>query len=282
MRIATQALLATLLAWAGMAVAQQRVTIATGDVSRSPHPLVAWTFMPSGPGPHPAVVMLHGCGGAYAKDGRLNARHRMWGEYLASHGYLALMLDSFTSRGVKELCTQRMAERTLRPAERAGDAFAALAWLAKRPDVDARRIGLLGWSHGGSTVLETVDQVPPAEPRFSAAIAFYPGCTPKAREGARFHPRAPLLMLVGEADDWTPPEPCKQLAAKAKGHGESVEIVSYPDTYHDFDNPALKAPRTRPDVPNGVHKGQGVTVAPNPVAREDAKKRVLAFFGRAG
>ena len=66
-------------------------------------PLVAYLFEPASRGPHPAVVMLHGCGSAYARDGALSARHRMWGELLATDGYVALMLDSFSSRGVKEL-----------------------------------------------------------------------------------------------------------------------------------------------------------------------------------
>lgn len=54
--------------------------------------------------------------------------------------------------------------------------------------------------------------------------------------------------------------------------------MAYPDTYHDFDNPGITAARVRHEVPNGVKPGAGVTVAPNPVAREDAKKRVLDFL----
>src|SRR6478609_5513497 len=98
------------------------VAIAAAEISSSPKPLVAFAFEPSTRGPHPAVVMLHGCGGAYAKDGTLNARHRMWGEFLAQNGYVAVMLDSFTSRGVKEICTQKFSARTLKEADRVGDA----------------------------------------------------------------------------------------------------------------------------------------------------------------
>jgi dienelactone hydrolase len=57
-----------------------------------------------------------------------------------------------------------------------------------------------------------------------------------------------------------------------------MSIVTYPDTYHDFDNPGIKSKRVRMEVPNGVNPGHGVTVAPNPQAREDARKRVAAFF----
>ncbi len=260
--------------------AEQKVEIPATGLSSSPAPLIGFVFEPAGTGVHPAVVMMHGCGGAYARDGSLNARHRMWGEFLADHGYVALMLDSFTSRGIQELCTQKISERTLKESERAGDAFAALAFLRGRADVDARRIGLLGWSHGGGSVLATAGAVPPGGPGFEAAIAFYPGCSARARAAASFHPHAPLLVLIGNADDWTPAAPCQSLTAAVAARGEPMEIVTYPDTYHDFDNPALKALRVRNEVPNGVHPGQGVTVAPNPRAREDAQQRVLAFLTR--
>ena len=64
--------------------------------------------------------MLHGCGGAYARDGVLNARHRRWGELLTANGYVALLLDSFSSRGVKKLCTEKFDERSLKEADRVG------------------------------------------------------------------------------------------------------------------------------------------------------------------
>jgi len=255
-----------------------RVAIPTAGVSSSPAPLVAWLFEPATQGSHPAVVMLHGCGGAYARDGALNARHRMWGEFLAANGYVALMLDSFTSRGVKEICTQKYAERTLRDADRAGDAYAALAFLRGRGDVDAKRVAVLGWSHGGSTVLATITRPPDQGTGFARAVAFYPGCTARAKRPAAFNPYAPLLVLIGESDDWTPAAPCEALTDAVHARGGPMEIVTYPGTYHDFDNPGITQKRVRTEVPNGVHPGQGVTTAPNAEAREDAKRRVLGFL----
>jgi len=258
--------------------AQEKVSIPTAGLSSSPEPLVAYVFEPSGAGLHPGVVMMHGCSGAYARDGRLNARHRMWGEYLAAHGYVALMVDSFTSRGVKELCTQKLSARTLRPAHRAGDTYAALAYLRSRKDIEPDHVALLGWSHGGSTVLESMARAPSSGSGFAKAIAFYPGCTPFARAPDRFHPYAPLLVLMGESDDWTPIKPCRELTRIVKERGEAMELVAYPGAYHDFDNPGITKARVRTEVPNGVHPGRGVTVAPDPKAREDAKRRALEFL----
>lgn len=264
------------------ALQAQAVSVPTAGLSSSPKPLLAFAFSPTGGGRHPAVVMLHGCGGVYGKDGLLNARHQMWGEYLASQGYLALMLDSFSPRGLQQICTTRFGERTLKVVDRVGDAYAALAYLRQLPGVDAGRVALLGWSHGGGVALNVIshplEAVPGAVGRFGAAVSFYPGCTSRNARADLFHPYAPLLLLIGEADDWTPAAPCKALAATVAARGEPMHIVTYPDTFHDFDNPTLKGQRLRTEVPNGVHPGAGVTTAPNPQAREDAQRRVVAFL----
>ena len=260
------------------------VEVPAASISSSPGPLHAFVFRPDGAGRHPAVVMLHGCGGAYGKDGQLNARHAMWGNYLATQGFVALMLDSFSSRGIKEICTTRYRDRTLKEGDRVGDAYAALAYLRQLPGVDANRVALLGWSHGGGVALDAIGiqqrATAPATPDqvFRAAIAFYPGCTSRNKHSDHFHPYAPILLLIGEADDWTPAAPCKALVSTVAGRGEPMHIVTYPDTFHDFDNPALTRQRLRKDVPNGVNPGVGVTTAPNVQALEDAKQRVKAFL----
>jgi dienelactone hydrolase len=255
------------------------VSIAAAGHSSSPADLRAFWFAPKGTAPRPAVVMVHGCGGAYDKSGALNARHRMWGELLAAQGYGALMLDSFSSRGVRELCTQKFAERSLKEADRVGDAYAALAWLRQKPGADAAHVVLLGWSHGGGVTLDAITRPPATAPlRFAAAVVFYPGCSSRSKKAENFRPSAPLLVLIGEADDWTPAAPCVALAQTAQRNGYPMEIVTYPGAYHDFDNPGLTAVRLRKDVPNGVNPGQGVHTGPNPQAREAARARVLEFL----
>ena len=253
------------------------VEIPALTLSSSPAPLGGRLFTPA-TAPRAAVVMMHGCGGAYAASGALSSRHRMWGEYLSGLGYAVLMLDSFTSRGLREICTVKTAERTIKEADRVGDAYAALAYVTARFDIDASRVALLGWSHGGGTVLTAAARKPAAALPYKAMIAFYPGCTTRAKRADSFHAYAPLLVLTGESDDWTPAAPCKALVDNAAARGEPVSIVVYPNAYHDFDSPGLKALRVRSEVPNGARPGHGVTVAPNPEAREDAKVRVKAFL----
>ena len=155
------------------------------------------------------------------------------------------------------------------------DALGAIDYLAERPDVDPKRIGLIGWSNGGSTVLSATNlrhhDVAAAVNKAAFAIAFYPGCDADLKRG--YEPAVPLLMLVGEADDWTPAKPCLALARSA---GEPrPQIVAYPGALHGFDSDAPL--RLRKDVPNGVHPGQGVHVGGNPAAWRDSRDRVVRF-----
>ena len=81
--------------------------------------------------------------------------------------------------------------------------------------------------------------------------------------------------MLGEKDDWTPPEP-----SVALGKDVGADVNVYADSYHDFDNPAGTL-RIRKDVPNGVNPGQGVHVGPNPVAREQAYAWLRVLLAQA-
>ena len=236
--------------------------------------LTGWLYQPATPGPHRAVVALHGCAGLAGRDGLPSARHRDWGERWAAAGLVALFPDSFASRGLGPQC--RVKERAARASrERVDDAEAALKFLAARPDVEAGSIALVGWSNGGSATLYAVEpRRAPAGVDFARAVVFYPGCRALLQKGG-WRSRLPLLLLIGEADDWTPAEPCAALIAAAKAKGDPVEIVTYPGAYHDFDHPDL-----------AVHVAQGLAYTANGAgaahsgtdanARDDAIARVTA------
>jgi len=238
-----------------------------------------------------AVVALHGCGGMYgtAKSRRneLSLRHQAMAELLVGEGYVVLFPDSFRSRGREEICTVENRARTITQRNRRLDTLAALAFLQRQADVAPDRIAVLGWSHGGSAVLAALNaRAPlvaarfsraPSSPYFRAGVAFYPGCVESLRTKIGFELAAPLRLFIAGNDDWTAPRPCIDLAARLADAGEPVKITVYPDTYHGFDGPTTQK-RRRLEVPNGVHPGQGVTVAPNPDARADAYLRLKAYL----
>ena len=108
------------------------------------------------------------------------------------------------------------------------------------------------------------------------AIAFYPSCRMQS-ESPSFAARMPLLILMGEADDWTPAAPCNYLTKAAQARGEKVEFVLYPGAVHDFDHPRLDM-KERENIAYSASGTGKVTVGTNPAAREDALKRVDAFL----
>jgi dienelactone hydrolase len=224
----------------------------------------------------PAIVLLHGCGGVGGRDNEGSARHKAAIEKWHKAGYSVLFLDSFTSRGLKEVCTSTYGQRNINPIGRARDARAALDFLAEQAEVDEKRVALLGWSHGGSTTLRTLDTASKPARDFAAAVAFYPGCTAFNQMAHSYPLQIPLMILIGEADDWTPAAPCAAFAETLKNRRKDITYVSYPDAYHGFDGPGKVSVRT--DVPNGVNKGKGVTTGHNPAAFADSQIRVPEFL----
>lgn len=258
---------------AAVAADPVKVAIPTGDPALT---LNGYMLRPEGNGPFPAVVALHGCGGLFrseAQGGRFSSRHADWADRLLAAGYVVLFPDSFGSRNAPGQCS--VADRVASPRTRAGDAAAAARWLAGQSFVDPARLGLMGWSNGGSTVLWAVTRkLAASEADFKVAIAFYPGCrTPLEKTTDK--PRMPLTILIGAADDWTPPEPCEAFA-KERG----ARIVLYPDAYHGFDSPNSKV-RQRQNLAFTKNKDGKAHVGTNPEAREKAIVEVMAIFDKA-
>jgi len=242
--------------------------------------ITAWVQLPEGR-PKATVVALHGCGGLYARRSsdrsRLSARHRAMAEMLVGQGYAVVFPDSLSPRDQTELCTQPFASRSIGQTARRADALAALSWVAAQSWARPDRIALLGWSHGGTTVLAATDlayaPVRQAAVRPALAVAFYPGCSAALRSGYR--PGTTLVLMLAELDDWTPAKPCVEL-----GRATGAEVNVYADSYHGFDNPRGQVRLLR-DVPNGVNPGIGVHAGANPVAREQAYARLNALLRQA-
>jgi dienelactone hydrolase len=247
-----------------------------------------WFETSSGTAAAPALVLLHGCGGMYAsrdragaKTPRLSPRFAELAVELNAAGVHVLAIDSLSPRGETELCTQRIGERRVTQRERRRDALGALAWLARQPGVDASRLGLLGWSNGGSTVLAATNLQHPEVRRTawrpSLAVAFYPGCTAEQARG--YEPAASLLMLLGADDDWTPPGPCEDLARASSNRvapGLAPQLEVYAGAVHGFDGAGPV--RLRAEVPNGVRPGAGVHVGGDPAARRESRGRLRQFL----
>ena len=291
-----------LLFLGGCSVTTSSLSITTTTTKGGSEQIPAKLLKPDGPGPFRAVVIMHDCSGL---GHRSSGAPDHWARELLTHGYVVLIPDSFTTRGhAAGVCTDPSPSRTeVSPFRRARDAYAALAYLRTLPYVDKSRVGLMGGSHGGSTTLASMvapgsDREPLARDKsagFAAAVALYPGCAARlgswrvVRQSGTsgpitdylgvYKPLAPLLILIGQNDDWTPAEPCRKLTEVAQQAGYPVALKVYPGAHHSFDsnNPVrYAAARVNANSPTG----RGATTGGDPKAWADSIREVVTFFDR--
>ncbi|MGA7809287.1 dienelactone hydrolase family protein [Bradyrhizobium sp.] len=195
---------------------------------------------PEGSGPFGAVVLLHGCNGNYL---RVDAR---WGRMIAAWGYVTLSVDSLGTRNIADTCNQPW------PFDMGFDAYRGLKFLAERFDVDPKRVAVLGFSSGARMALWSVERNSIEHlfaDRFRSAIAFDPGCNAFAG-----HMTVPTLILIGEREDRTRVQDCRDMVAGRSSLGitrdgtatRGVKLLVYPDADHAFDVPRFQPGKQLP------------------------------------
>jgi dienelactone hydrolase len=191
-------------------------------------------FKPAGAGPFPAVVYMTVCGGI---DGPLpRAVQKTTTDHLLAKGVAVLIVDSFTPRseptGVCANLGPLDEEKATQYVKRgSNDALAAVAVLKAMPELDTKHIFLMGFSLGGTSSLFATETKNSAihEAKVARVIAYYPFCY----DGV--DPSVPVLVLIGEKDDWTPAAKCQAVTGKT-----NFEVVVYPGAYHAFNQPSEK------------------------------------------
>jgi dienelactone hydrolase len=208
---------------------------------------------PPGPGPFPAVVIGHGAGPVTTADGAAYV------PFLVERGFAVLRYDkrgvggsTGTYRGVSAGNSESQV------AELAGDMAAAVAFLASRPDVDARRMGLMGTSQAGWVMVAAAARS--HQVRFVIAVSgsvlpvglniYYEGLrdTPIDDAYARlpayagplgFDPQpdlrtlpTPTLWLLGGQDRLVPTRECERVLVQLRAEGRPVESVVFSEAGH--------------------------------------------------
>ena len=204
----------------------------------------SYLALPDGAGPFPGVVVIHEAFG-------LNDNIRDICGRFAREGYTALGVDLFLGRN-RVVCMARMfAGAMAGNLDHYGipELKAALGRLAGQPQVDATRIGAIGFCLGGSIVLTWAC----TDTRLAAIAPFY---------GAAPRPRAAIRRLCPVVGSW----PGRDFTTKAAGvleteltaAGVPHDLKVYPGAKHSFFNDRWRTYE--------------------PVAAADAWQRVLAFF----
>gem|GEM_PF-614937 len=183
-------------------------------------PLIGHLFRPNVDGRRPAVIIL------VSGDG-LQLSHLSWAKLLADWGYVALIIDSFRSRGGTEA---KDTPSVGMPA----DAMNGARYLKSLEFVDGNKVGLMGFSMGGSRLFSILGKSGENKSRdgtFKAGIAFYPNCI------ADRALQVPLLAFAGDKDDIMALGSCKTALEAAPKNENDISFIIYSGATHFFDNP---------------------------------------------
>lgn len=215
---------------------------------------------PAGPGPFPVALQMHGCAGSQPFQ-------NSYAEAAVKAGAAVVIVDSFKPRGMSRLdgslfvCTGTV----LRGAQRAGDLYAMLHWLKSQPWADASRVMAAGWSHGGWTIMDGFAQgdgaarmtgLSDADPALlktvKGAFLVYPYASFPSLTSARGWQgqRPKVFAVLGGKDQVVGTGGPMKALNRLKADGLQVDVLTFPDATHAFDDDDANDPRTRyrPDL----------------------------------
>lgn len=241
-------------------------------------------FKPDGPGPFPALVLLHQCGGLRNPNGNWqNLSMLNWAKEAVGRGYVVLLLDSLGPRGVDTACFGPKGGVNF--ARGLKDALLAATHVRQFDFVDRKRVAFAGYSWGAGVALMAGSRRAAAAlgmtDRYDAVVSFYPPCYLVPANGSPPYTLVldqidrPLLVLLAERDNETPPKECVSRLSPQKTAGAPIEWHTYPEATHCFDCENLNG-RRKVDV-----RGNTVEYLYDKSATADAARRMFSFFEKA-
>jgi carboxymethylenebutenolidase len=187
---------------------------------------------PSAAGRYPGLVVVQEWWG-------LNDFVKSKADHFAGEGYVTIAPDLYRGKVTTDPDTAHQLMRGL-PEDRAlRDLKSAVTYLRSRPDVDHKKIGVIGWCMGGGYSLSLAL----AEPTLAAGIVYYGRLVTDDATIASL--KVPLLGNFGALDQGIPPDSVRVFETKAKAADKSIDFKIYPDAGHGFaSNPDPKVFRT--------------------------------------
>jgi len=190
----------------------------------------------------PAIILVHGSGG-------IMDNVDSWSKELNKIGIATFVLDGFAGRGIVDVVTD---QRQLGVLTMINDAYRVLELLAKHPRIDPSRIGIMGFSRGGQVALYASlkrfkRMYAPIDIEFAAYLGFYTPCYITFIDDGEVSDK-PIRLFHGLADDYVPIGPCQDYVKRLQKAGKDVQLIEYPDAYHNFDLTVIKAPIRLPEA----------------------------------
>ena len=207
---------------------QDYADILSGRYAQVPVEIHGYLVLPAGTGRFPVVVISPGSGG-----------YKPWMQDMVARplndvGIATLVLDSFTGRGVVETATNQANVPT---AATVIEGFAALMALAARPELDLQRVGITGFSRGGTVAMFTNERkllqaMNLNGAQYAAHLPIYPACSTTFDKPEPTS--APIWFLMGEKDDYTPSSQCVPFMERMRAAGANINSKIYAEAHHGW------------------------------------------------
>ena len=206
------------------------------DVTTADGPMHAYLAEPGGAGLYPGIVVVQEAFG-------VNEYVRSVVDRLADAGYVALAPELYhrTGKHVEVAYDQREGVLEILAkidnAAIAEDVGSAVAAVRARPDVDPKRIGIVGFCMGGfATILGGLTTAA------AAIVAFYPGGLVHPRPHFKLQPlvdrmhtlRSATLCIYGANDPAIPESDIEMVRAALAKSPSRHRVTVYPDAGHGF------------------------------------------------
>ena len=154
---------------------------------------------------------------------------------LAEHGYAALAIDMYGDKKVTTLVSEASAwmMQTFEDSETiVTRASAGLTTLAQQPEVNADKLGAIGFCYGGKVILDLAR----SGANLRAVATFHAVLTPKApaQEGVI---KAEILVMHGELDSMVTLDDVATFRQEMHAAKVDHEVIVFENAKHGFSNP---------------------------------------------
>ena len=184
----------------------------------------AYLSLPSGPGPHPGIIVIHEWWG-------LNGHIEHWADRLAGAGWAALAVDLYGGTVATDRDSAMAAMKAVDDKKALATIKAGVQFLKKDDRIKSKVEAVIGWCFGGAWSLESAIN----EPELEGAIIYYGQLeTDPARLKAI---KAKVLGVFGTRDKGIPLAEVDKFEAALKTAGVTATIHRY-EADHGFANPS--------------------------------------------
>jgi dienelactone hydrolase len=235
-----------------LAMAQQQVDVSItsrdvfnvdGRLVERPRDVVipARLVLPGGAGPFPAVVVVNSSAGT---------DDRVWSRLVADlpgQGFATLGIQTFVGRGIGGGVSMNQGEVSFLAAP--VDALYALRYLRSRPDIDPKRICVIGHSRGGQAAFNFL--------YFNmfhrlAGVGEEPfACNISINTGGHYRPESleatgkPALVFIGERDDVWHMDVYRAFVEEVRNAGNPVEVHVLKNSFHSLTSERIFCPQAQ-------------------------------------